>query len=118
MLADPVMWGLVFLTLLAPIVLIVVIWRRQPLASPYFSDLFVLALSPIVFTSILTIMSLHHLIEDEDLSPGYVLERLRDFQCVACFGVAWSGFVIVLYSAFYFRMRRKAPGVEGVQVLP
>jgi hypothetical protein len=83
--------------------------RRRSPVSHYFSGPFALALCPFLFAAVIALLRIHLLIEYEDWTPSYVVERLRyPFQILLC-GGALSIFSIANYTAIHKARRSTAP---------
>jgi hypothetical protein len=98
---------LVALATLTSLALLPVLWRRRfPFTAPYFSELFVLALCPFIFTATLAFLRHCHHIASEALTPSDVIERLRPSAAMLSFGFISSAVAVSIYSLLYVLSRK------------
>jgi hypothetical protein len=83
------------------VLLLVLTYRRFPFRGPYLSGPFVLALCPFLFTAILAL-----LLNYEDPTSNYVLNRLRPVFSMVSFGFIASVVSIGIYSVLYVMSRK------------
>ena len=87
--------------------------RRRQIDSPYFSRIFAIALCPFMLAAVVVLLRLHSMIEHEDLTPSYVVARLRFPRQILVFGGAATIFSIAIYSAIYAASQKfKRPELE------
>lgn len=98
---------LLFLSMGATAIMVPVLARRRSAESPYFSGVFALALCPFFLGAIIVLLGIHSLIEHEDSTTSYVMDRLRFLRQVFVFGAAFSAFALVIYSAIRTIIRRR-----------
>jgi hypothetical protein len=95
------------LGMVATAVLVPIFARRRPAGAPYFSGLFALSLCPFLCAAAVVLYRIHSLLEYEDTSSVYVLERLQFPRQILLFGAALSLFSYGVYTAIYM-LKRKA----------
>lgn len=106
--------GILVTTLLVPFLA-----RRRPPNSPYFSGTFVLVLCPFLFATVVALIRIHSLIEYEDNTPDYVLERLRFPLALLIFGGVLSLFSVTVYSTIQAVRRITTPiAAEPISISP
>lgn len=92
-------------------ILVPLMARRRAPNFPYFSGNFALALCPFLFAAVISLLRIHSLIEYEDWTPPYVLERLHYPFQLLLFGGALSIFSIANYTAIHKARRHTEPTV-------
>ena len=83
--------------------------RRHTSKSAYLSGGFILALCPFLFAAVIALLRIHSLIDHEDLTPSYVVERLRFPRQVLISGGCLSAFSLIIYSVIHAARRRPKP---------
>ena len=100
--------SLLALGIFAAALAVPVLAQRRAGYTPYFSGGFALALCPFLFAGVLALLRMHDLIEYEDLTPSYVVQRLQSSREVLLFGGCLSLFCIVMHTAIRAAVACKA----------
>jgi hypothetical protein len=104
---------LIFANLGAMLLFAILMHRRFPIYNPYFGELFILALCPFIFTAIIALLRVNHVISYEDWSPDYVADRLRPAIEMVTFGWIASTLALTIFSLLYLLGRRRVCVVKA-----